>query len=136
LGTRLLPLNDDSHKLLWSPGRTRAEIMVNQAQLTNLTTAAHLCLGLFNYVYLMPPLLILCLFKVKGHVCLPKMAKDELKCLLCIFPWCVPHHVINLLALHGYCTFICYVGEIDWTLTYGSPGIWAWDLKLWFQHHT
>jgi hypothetical protein len=39
------------------------------------------------------------------------MAEDEPKCLLCLFPRCVPGHVINLLALcPPPCVFFWHIG--------------------------
>jgi phosphoglycerol transferase MdoB-like AlkP superfamily enzyme len=50
------------------------------------------------YADFLSPVLILCLFKAKAHVCILKIAEDGLKYLLCLFPWC-SRLCINLLSL-------------------------------------
>jgi hypothetical protein len=95
-----------------TPPKTKPEMMINQAipdqDCVMITCTFH-------------PHPISCLLKRKAHVWTPKMAENELKCLLCLFLWL--WWVINLLSLLFAITCLCLV---HWNLTCGDPGVWSW----------
>jgi hypothetical protein len=113
-----LTINPDNNS--GTSPRTRTEIMTNQ--FTSVTE-------LFNYAHLCPLPPVLYLFKLRAHVCTPKMAKMSWVLTLPLSRH-VLSPVINLLSLPSPRLFIWLLGAGGWIWHVESQEFERWVIKI------
>jgi hypothetical protein len=100
---------DYSLKVITSPNWTRPRLLSVSQEPTRspawprllCLAKSHLCLGLFNYAYLLSPAPSSFIYLNLQLMVYPEDGWQWTECLLCLFPWHVSSRIINLCLHHA-----------------------------------